>query len=1002
MGRSLRSLLTVAFVLQALVITLASGSWWYFGAQRAIQTVVHQSGEASPQGFDAAVLMAQGESLLRRGLWGTVLIGGIGVLIAACMGLGLAHRLNRSIVSLQEASRGYVRGNRQPATQPTNIKELADLRQSFQEMVTQFNVAFEAVEASEHKLSNLLESLPIGVSVYTQGTFVFINDIGKQMFFHQAKTDDGQLPATPYAYLAGTTEPYPPERLPWVRGAQGETVHVDDLEISTAQGRISIEVYTTPILDEAGHILYAVNAFQDITARRQAEQAQAIVNASTDALFLVDVTTLHTVDCNQRAVQLFEAQTHHDLMDIERHTLQKQPFTSKQLQKIQRTLSQQGSWGCEAEHVTLKGNPFWAAVSAKPIRVGEQIFYLVKITDISDRKRAELALQETSARQQAILAVMPDLMYVVDNNGKILEQVTRRPDIDLFPDGACSTEATIFDVGTPENIELKFMAVRTALSTQRIQLYEQQLQIGETLRHEEVRSVPMPRDRVLLMIRDIGDRKQAEKELIQAKEAAETANRAKSAFVANVSHELRSPLNAILGFAELLRKGAALSATHQKNADLIYRSGQHLLTIIDQILDLAKVEAHQRELTVELVDLHQLLEDLHSLFVLKAKDRQLTFSVTMAPDLPHQIYADKGKLRQVLINLLDNAFKFTTVGQIQLQAARVKTVAKSIEKTDIDDVQLKFEVSDTGIGIAPEEIALLFEPFSQTLSGQGQGTGLGLYISRDYVRLMGGDISVQSQPDVGSVFQVEIPAKLASLPPAPAKAPLTVIGRTSTQPFRLLIVDDNPDNRFLLASLLAPLMFEIREAKNGWDAVQQWQQWQPHFIWMDILMPQMNGLDASRQIRQLEANRGTLQSERTKIVAISATVNSTLPAQVQRVGCDDFVGKPFEQTDIFAALKRHLGIDYIYGDEPLVASTPYPLDPTLEVWAAAIAQLPPPCVDGLENALILGNPDAIQAAIAQIEAHNPDLHAVLTTQVQDFDYQAILTRLHQIKPLLLG
>ncbi|MGP1372532.1 ATP-binding protein [Almyronema epifaneia] len=850
-------------------------------------------------------------SEVKAGLRQSLLLSTLALLVSLGLAAIIARKIAQPVIALKQTAQSVAAGQIQTSSVSTYITEIESLQQSFQQMVIQLQQAFQSLRESEQKLSTFLESVPIGISVYDpSGEFVFINRKGKEIFSTDITSVEAEQLSTVYQlYVAGSDRLYPTEKLPAVRALQGEGVYVDDIEVAVAGRRIPLEVHTTPAFDQSGQVIYAINAFQDISERRQAEQAQAAFRESTDALFLVSTETGRTVDCNQRAVELFEAPSRASLINIEGHTLQKQPFTPLELAQIRQELHQNGFWSLEIEYMTRKGEPFWGLLSAKPIQVGAQTFNLVRVTDISDRKQAELALQASNARQQAILSVMPDLMYVVDANGIILEQVTVRPDIDLHA-GTGLDRTTIFDVGTPQNVQRKAKAIRLALSTGQTQIYEQQIELTGQSRYEEVRCVPMSAQRVLLMFRDISDRKQTEIDLQAAKAAAESASQAKSIFIANISHELRSPLNAILGFAELLQAETTLSPQQRENAGLIYRSGQHLLNIINQVLDLAKIEANRAQLHITQVELLSLLQDLSNLFALKAEGRGLSFCFQAEAALPTGIYADEVKLRQILINLLDNACKFTEQGSVSL---RVAVVDLPSEKT----VKLSFAVSDTGIGISAEEQALLFQPFSQTQGGQAQqqGTGLGLHISREFVRLMGSELKVESQLGQGSTFQFELVASRVDwqLPAQPAIAP-KVTGLAAGSPrYRLLIVDDNSVNRRLLAHVLSVLEVELQEAANGREALERWQTWQPHLIWMDLRMPEMDGLEATRQIRRQETYRCDRQQPLiTKIVAISATGTQNLEALALQAGCDDFVEKPFQRRQIFATLQRQLGVQYRY------------------------------------------------------------------------------------------
>ncbi|MEQ8677653.1 MAG: two-component regulator propeller domain-containing protein [Aggregatilineales bacterium] len=335
-----------------------------------------------------------------------------------------------------------------------------------------------------------------------------------------------------------------------------------------------------------------------------------------------------------------------------------------------------------------------------------------------------------------------------------------------------------------------------------------------------------------------------EVQLSQARDAAETANRAKSAFLANMSHELRSPLNAILGFTQLVTRTRTLPQDAHENLRVVLRSGEHLLSLINQVLDLSKIEAGHMSLNNTDFDLYRLLDDVEDMFILVAEDKHLTLKFSRAGDVPRYIHSDMTKLRQTLINLLSNALKFTVQGQVEVS---VNTLATE-NTADASAIKLEFGVRDSGAGIPQEELSILFDAFAQTSSGRKaqEGTGLGLAISRNFVHLMGGDIRVQSAVGQGSTFTFDIACRVAQeIDIRSMHLNQHIIGLAPGQPtYRVLVVDDKRTNRQLLVKLLQPLGFEMREAENGDQAVKLAADFQPQMIFMDIRMPVMDGLEA--------------------------------------------------------------------------------------------------------------------------------------------------------------
>ena len=436
-----------------------------------------------------------------------------------------------------------------------------------------------------------------------------------------------------------------------------------------------------------------------------------------------------------------------------------------------------------------------------------------------------------------------------------------------------------------------------------------------------------------------------------------------------MSHELRTPLNSIIGFAQILSQDTSFKPEQQQRLSIINRSGEHLLSLINDILEMSKIEAGQITLNEKDFDLHSLLQNMQEMFCLKVQNKGLKFVLELDSHLPQYISTDEAKLRQVLINLIGNAVKFTEKGKITLSANLGKD-EQNIQHT------LNLEVEDTGPGIAPEELDKLFVPFEQTTAGRKvrQGTGLGLSITHKFIELMGGNITARSTVGVGTCFQCVIPIHLASSQDFPVKlAKGRVIGLASGQPsYRILVVDDEPDNRLLLLDLLTSVGLSVQQASNGRDAIGIWQVWRPQLIWMDLRMPEMDGYEATRWIREAEVRaaggaggaegveeesggegetrghgdgedggveaglasvqdridpnqpKSKIQNPKSKIqnlkpptiIALTASVFKGKRNLTLASGFDDYVVKPFQEEVIWQKLRQYLGIEFIY--QPLV------------------------------------------------------------------------------------
>ncbi|MBL1175195.1 PAS domain S-box protein [Pantanalinema sp. GBBB05] len=793
-----------------------------------------------------------------------------------------------------------------------------------------------------------------------------------------------------------------------------------------------------------------IAGMRDISDRKQAEIAlresqlflQTVIDTFPLIVFWKDCNSVY-LGCNQKSAQAAGLATPADIVGKTDYDMPWAETNAEAYRADDREVLDSGvaKLGIIETQVRADGSVIWIETNKLPLYNlnGEVIGLLGTYQDITDRKQAEQSLRDSESRLaerntilQSVIESTPDVVFVKDRHGRIV--IANSAFVRFFD---CPLEALIgkddADLWSPEMAhqlrELDYRIMTTGIA----ETLEECVPHPEGMRTYLTTKSPWydAQGNIIGTIglsRDISDRKQAEEalqqlnqeleqrvqertmELQHAMEAAEAANRAKSVFLANMSHELRTPLNAILGFAQLMSRDHSLELEKRQQLSIINRSGEHLLNLINDILEMSKIEAGRIIFTPNCFDLYSLLNILEEMFRLRAAEKGLQFIINLAPNLPRHIETDENKLRQILINLVGNAIKFTQYGQIIL---RISTFTPdkvinypSVAKPDkvqgsyyLGKVNLKIEVEDTGIGIASNELDSLFEPFIQSNNRQSahEGTGLGLPISRQFVQLMGGDLTVRSTPEVGSIFAFTIPVQLVeSGALATSSLPRHILGLAPNQlTYHILVVEDNETNRQLLVQLLQSVGFKVQAATNGQEAIALWETWQPQLIWMDMRMPVMNGYEATRQIRAQEQAKRP-QAERTKIIALTAGAFEEEQNKVVEAGCDDFVRKPFQETELLEKMTTHLGVQYLYA-EPEVATSVPSSSSSFDV-IAALRELSTPLLKQLYQATVELDNQQLIGLINPLTTSQPQLATLLLNKVNTFDFVPILQLLQAAMP----
>ncbi len=780
--------------------------------------------------------------------------------------------------------------------------------------VTEQRLAEERLQGSLQFLETLMDTIPIPifykdvVGRYLGCNAAFLNFTGQSRRSLIGHTAEECWPA-PYAGYYQDSDQTLLEHL---------SRHSFETTMPHADGSIRNVIFNKAVFFQANHEVGGiVGTFTDITERKQSEAAlkrseerfKAIFNNAAVGIALTSQLGVHS-QVNNRWLEMI-GYSEEEIMHKNWREVTHPRDVSVTHQRRQAMINREiETYQLEKRFVRKDSSWFWGDVWAAPLweADGRLLAVVAIVIDITERKRAERALKQNEERmrryfEQPLIGMQTRSVTqgLIEVNDRFCEIVGySRPEL---------IRMKWTEFSHPEDVDADLKQFERMLegdidsySLEKRYIRRDGQCIHASIAVYCVRDPDGDVDHFITFVEDISKRKQAELRLQQAKEAAEVANQAKSQFLANMSHELRTPLNAILGYTQILRSDPQLSNHQQGEINIIHRNGEYLLTLISDILDLSKIEAGKIELYPNDFNLPRFLQDLSDLFRLRAQQKGIRFSCELDANLPTFVHTDEKRLRQILINLLGNAVKFTKTGSVTLEIVRCLP--------HID--QLCFQVRDTGVGISEADKALIYKPFQQVgdLSQRAEGTGLGLAITKHLIEMMGGQLGLESQAGHGSCFHfsLHLPAVSGFVHPSlTANTVQTITGYqqpTDRGPYRILIADDCSENRLLLQQLLTPLDFELAEVEDGEACVQWAQQWQPDAILLDLAMPKLDGLGVAQHIR------ATPDLASICMIMISASAFEQDRQAGLAAGCNEFLSKPVILTQLLQALEHGLHLTW--------------------------------------------------------------------------------------------
>lgn len=894
------------------------------------------------------------------------------------------------------------------------------------------DLRYAAEELQQHKalLQTTFDSIDDGIIVSNEhGEFLLFNPAAQRILQKSSQKSDPKKWSDLYSLLLpdGIT-PFPVDELPLMRAIRGEAT--DDVLMLARSGNPAQEKWLSvsgrPLRHPDGCLRGGLAAFRDVTARKQAleelaqseERLRLTLGSSGIGVWSWDIAP-DVIEADENCHGLFGVPIGRFPQTIEGFSAILHPDDRGRVhQEVFASVGHAAGYHTEFRAV-------WSDDTVRVLAVRGKVYYdnggrpsrLTSVCwDVTIRRQAEESLRKSEEQYRLLFEGNPQPMWVYDvatleflavNDAAIakygytrdeflkmdIKQVRPLEDLDMLEKDLAQRADTlqhskgwrhvtkqgdVIDVETVAH-ELVYGGVAARLVlindvTEQLRIEAHASRVGEeNVELTKAVAVAQERARVEEQIMNLNRR------LEYSTAEAQAANQAKSTFLSTMSHEIRTPMNAILGYAQLMLRDPSLGSDARANLKIIGRSGEHLLTLINEVLDLAKIESGRTELKPVTFDLFRLFDDLAAMFRLRAEAKALRFEMVVDGESVLYVSADEGKIRQSLINLLGNAIKFTARGLVKLHVV--------LEQRNPNQLWLSARVEDTGPGMTDEEQRQLFERFSQTKRGlhSQEGTGLGLAISRNFARLMGGDITVTSNCGTGSIFLFEVPIERGESGVAIRESsPRRVMGiRAGSIIPRILVVDDQFENRDWIMKLLTSLGFSVRGADQGEAAVRNWEEWRPQLILMDMHMPIMDGLEATQRIKSDPRGKETF------VVVLTASAMDGDRRIASQSRADDFLTKPCREDELLEKIRTLLNIVYDY-EEPNQPPEGQPLTAVAALSTAGLGQLPREVLGELRDATLDGNKKLLDRLILKVgETEDAGVAKALQELADKYEYDAL-------------